>query len=121
MEKAMANSVIALPVSVEQVAVAIRQMKLADRKRLMELVPELRQETTEVLPRTLEQARASVESLRVEVQQALAGTSLSPDEPFLDNLTIGQYLDLPDDKRAQLWDEWAVAALDEIDEREVTA
>src|SRR5574341_1582216 len=99
----MANSVIALPVSVEQVAVAIRQMKLTDRKRLMELVPELRQETTEALPRTLEQARASVEQLRVEVQNALAGTSLSPDESFLGNLTLGQYLDLPDDKRAQLY------------------
>ncbi len=117
----MTNSVIALPVSVEQVAVAIRQMKLTDRKRLMELVPELRQETTETLPRTLEQARAAVEQLRAEVQQALAGTSLSPNEPFLGNLALGQYLDLPDDKRAQLWDEWAGVALDEIDEPEVAA
>jgi hypothetical protein len=73
----------------------------------MELVPELRQETTEALPRTLEQARASVELLRAEVQQALPGTNLSPDEPFLENLTLGQYLDLPDDKRAQFWDERA--------------
>jgi hypothetical protein len=117
----MTNSVIALPVSVEQVAVAIRQMKLTDRKRLMELVPELRHETAETLPRTLEQARVAVEQLRAEVQKALAGTSLSPDEPFLENLTLGQYLDLPDEKRAQLWDEWAGVALDEIDEREVTA
>lgn len=30
----MANSVIGLPMSVEQVAVAIRQMRLTDRKRL---------------------------------------------------------------------------------------
>jgi hypothetical protein len=116
----MANSVVALPVSVEQVAAAIRQMKLAERKRLIELVPEFRQELTETLPRSLEQARASVERLRVEVHQALAGINLSPNEPFLGNLTIGQYFDLPDDKRAQLWDEWAGVDLAEADEREVT-
>ncbi len=115
----MANSVIALPVSVEQVALAIRQMKFTDRKWLIELVPELQREMIETLPRTLEQARASVEQLRAEI--ALAGTNLSPNEPFLENLTLGQYLDLPDDRRAQLWDEWAGVDLDEIAEREVTA
>lgn len=115
----MANSVIALPVSVEQVAAAIRQMKLTDRKRLVELVPELRQELT-AMPRTREQALATVERLRVEIRQALAGAKLSPDEPFLGNLTLGEYLDLPDDKRAELWDEWAGIKLDEVEEREAT-
>lgn len=115
----MANSVIALPVSVEQMAVAIRQMEITDRKRLIELVPELKQEVLEASPRTLEQARAAVGQLGVEAQQAIASTNLSLDEPFLENLTLGQYLDMPDDRRARLWDKWAGNALEEIDEREV--
>lgn len=117
----MANSVVALPVSVEQVAAAIRQMKLPERKRLIELVPELRQEMIEILPRTMDEARASVEQVRVDIQQVLAQTSISSDEPFLGNLTVGQYLDLPDDKRAQLWNELAEDDLDEMEEREVKA
>jgi hypothetical protein len=96
-------------------------MKLTERKRLIELVPELRQEMMETSHRTLEQARTSIEHIRAEVQQALAGTNLSRDEPFMGNLTLGQYLDLPDDKRANLWDEWTEGDLDEIEEREVKA
>lgn len=112
----MTNSVIALPVSVEQMAVAIRQMKLTDRKRLIELVPELMQEITPTSPRTLEQAHASVEQLRVEVRQAFAGANPSPDEPFFGGLTVGQYFDLPDNQRAQLWDDWAEVDLDTMEE-----
>jgi len=115
----MTSSVITLPVSVEQMAVAIRKMQFTDRKRLIELVPELRHESMETLPRSLEQARASVEQLRVEVQQALAGANPSPDEPFFGGLTVGQYLDLPDNQRAQLWDDWAEVDLDTMEEREV--
>jgi len=115
----MTGSVITLPVSVEQMAVAIRQMQFTDRKRLIELVPELRHEIAETLPRTLEQARASVEPLRVEVQQAIGDSNFSLDEPFLENLTVGQYFDLPDQKRAQLWDDWAKVDLEAMEERGV--
>lgn len=115
----MTSSVIALPVSVEQMALAIRQMNFTDRKRLIELVPELRREITGILPRTLEQASASVEQLRVEVQQAFASANSSPDEPFFGGLTVGQYLDLPDNQRAQLWDDWAAVDLEAMEERGV--
>ena len=113
----MTSSVIALPVSVEQMALAIRQMNFTDRKRLIELVPELRREITGILPRTLEQASASVEQLRVEVQQAFASANSSPDEPFFGGLTVGQYLNLPDNQRAQLWDDWAEVDLEAMEER----
>ena len=113
----MTSSVIALPVSVEQMALAIRQMNFTDRKRLIELVPELRREITGILPRTLEQASASVEQLRVEVQQAFPSANSSPDEPFFGGLTVGQYLDLPDNQRAQLWDDWAEVDLEAMEER----
>lgn len=71
------------------------------------------------LHRTLEQGRASVEQLRIEVMQALIDANPSPDEPFLSGLTIGQYLDLPDDQRTQLWDAWAEFNLDRMEERGV--
>ena len=54
--------------------------------------------------RTLQEARASVEYTRAAVQAALGSERLPPDTPFVDDLTLGQYLDLPDDRRARLWD-----------------
>ena len=102
----MAGSVLALPVSVEQVAAVIKQMNSADRRRLLDLVPELRQIAQQERSRTVEEAQATVEQVRMEVIQALGDQPLSPDELFLDDLTLEQYLDLPDEERARLWEEW---------------
>ena len=44
---------------------------------------------------------------------------LSPDEPFLGNLTLGQYQSLPDEEKAHLWDEWGDLDLMGLEEREV--
>jgi hypothetical protein len=99
----MTTALPTMPVSIEQLAIAIHQMSLADRNRLLELAPELR-EATPPLPRTLQEARASVEYTRAAVQAASGNERLSPETPFVDNLTLGQYFELPDDRRAQLWD-----------------
>jgi len=40
----MTKSVLALPVTIEQIATAIKQMSPAERQRLFELVPELQPE-----------------------------------------------------------------------------
>jgi predicted RNase H-like HicB family nuclease len=64
----MTASMPTLPVSVEQLAIAIHHMSLADRMRLLELAPELREAATN-LPRTLKEATASVEYTRAAVQQ----------------------------------------------------
>jgi hypothetical protein len=114
----MAKSVFALPVSLEQLAAAIRQMSPTDRQRLLDLVPELREGVTPLPPRSPDEARASVEQIRQEVAQALAGQLLSPDEPFVDDLTLGQYLDLPDEERARLWNAWADIDLNGLEERD---
>jgi len=103
----MSQAVFALPVSIEQLAAAIRQMSPADRQRLFTLVPELRQEATQLPPQNLDEVQAAVEPVRTEVLQALGGQPLSSDEPFLGELTLGQYFDLPDEERAHLWDTWA--------------
>ncbi len=115
--------VFALPVSVEQVAAVIKQMPPADRRRLFELVPELREEIPSAPARTLDEARASVEQLRAEVRQALSfqPPGLTPADLFVGGLTLHDYLDLPDEERARLWEapdgmKWA-----EIEEREVRA
>jgi len=109
---------LALPVSVEQVALTIRQMSPTDRQRLFELAPELR-EAAANLPRTLNEARASVEYARAAALSALGDQRLPPDTPFLNNLTLDQYLSLPDDDRAHLWDEWAPINLDDSEEQDV--
>jgi hypothetical protein len=113
----MTTSMPTMPVSIEQLAIAIRQMSLADRKRLLELAPELR-ETATSQPRTLQEARASVEYTRAAVRAALGNEQLSAETPFAANLSLGQYLDLPDDRRAQLWDTWAGPDLADSEEQD---
>jgi hypothetical protein len=115
----MSTSVFALPISIEQLATVIRHMTPADRLRLLDLVPELRQEATQVSPRTLDETRAAIERVREKVTQALAGQLLAPDEPFVGELTLGQYLNLPDEARARLWEAWAGSDLHQLEERDV--
>lgn len=115
----MSQAVFALPVSVEQLAAAIRQMSSADRQRLLTLVPELHQEATQLPPQTLDEAQTAVERVQAEVLQALGGQLLSTDEPFLGDHTLGQYLDLPDEERARLWQTWADVDLNTLEERDV--
>jgi len=114
----MSRAVWPMPVSVEQIAVVVQRMSPEERRRLLELVPELRQETTQVPSRTPGEIHAAVERVRVEVMQALGGQLLSPAEPFLGDLTLGQYMELPDEDRARLWDEWAEIDLEELEELE---
>src|SRR5438105_14303004 len=90
--KGMARSVLALPSSIEQLAAVIRQMNAADRQRLLAVAPELRQDALQLPPHTPDPAQVAVEHLRAEVLQALQGQRLSPDEPFLEGLTLGAYL-----------------------------
>jgi hypothetical protein len=115
----MSESTFVLPVSVEQVAVVIKQMGPAERRRLLELVPELRQETTQAPSRMPGEIHAAVERVRAEVMQVLSGQLLSPTEPFLGDLTLGQYMELSDEDRARLWDEWAEIDLEELEELDV--
>ncbi len=91
-------------------------MSLADRQRLLELAPELC-EAAVIPSRTLKEARASVEYTQAAVQTTLGGERLSPDTLFFDNVTLGQYIDLPDDRRAQLWDTWASPDLADSSDR----
>lgn len=107
---------ITLPISVEQVAVLVRQMSWSDRERLIDLVPELRQMPPPPSRRQVEAGRNVVERMRGQVGLALGGQLLSLSEPFLGDLTLGQYLELPDDERSQLWDVWAESRPEELEE-----
>lgn len=114
----MAESIFALPVSLGQVAVLIKQMHPADRRQLLQLVPELRQEAMQT-QEMLDDARETVEILRQELLLELGGQPLSTDEPFLGDFTLGEYLSLPEAERAKLWDEWSEIDLEALEELEV--
>jgi hypothetical protein len=60
----------------------------------------------------------AVARLRAKVLAALNNQRLSPDEPFLGGLTLGQYHALSEEEKNKLWDEWAGIDLMEL-EREV--
>jgi len=122
----MSESVFALPVSIEQIAALIKRMSPDDRQRLFWLVPELRQEAMrpvlergERTKRTLDDARKTVKQLQQEVLQTLGEQLLSPDEPFLEGLTLGEYLELPQAEQSKLWDKWGEISLEDIEEVEV--
>lgn len=102
----MQSAIVSMPVTIEQVAVVVRNMSRKDRQRLLELVPELREAPNPLPFAQVAQDETPVEQLRREVLAALDGQSLAPDELFLDDLTVGDYLDLPDAERARLWDTW---------------
>ncbi len=115
----MSGSIFALPVSVEQLAAAIKQMSQTDQKQLLDLVPDLRHIASQPSSRTVDQAQATVARLRAEVLSVLKDRPLSPDEPFIGGWTLGQYHALPDEERTKLWDEWAGTDLMELEEQEV--
>jgi DNA-binding MarR family transcriptional regulator len=83
-----------MPVNVEQIAVVVRQMSPEERRRLVELAPELREAVRPV--RSLAQAQMSAEVLKQELVEGLKGETLSPNEPFLGGVTLEEYLNLPD-------------------------
>lgn len=106
----MQSAIVSMPVTIEQVAVVVRNMSRKDRQRLLELVPELREAPNLLSSAQAAQDETPVEQLRREVLAALDGQLLAPDDLFLDNLTVGDYLDLPDAERAHLWDTWTADA-----------
>ena len=114
----MQANVFTLPVSLEQVAAVIKRMRPQDRQQLLAMVPEL---VTDAIKqkKLLDDAEQAVEQLKQELLVELDGQLLSPDEPFLDGLTLGQYLELSEMERAKLWDEWSEVALEDLEEVEV--
>ncbi len=117
----MIESILALPVSVEQVAVAIKQMSQADQLHLLDLVPRLRQLASQLSSRRAEEAQVTVSQLRKKVLAAVNNHLLLPDEPFFGNLTLRQYHALPDEEKAKLWEQWAETDIMNITEREVSS
>ena len=101
----MQRAIVPMPVTIEQAAV-VRNMSRKERQRLLELVPELRETPNPSLSPQAAKDQALVEQLRRETLAALDGRFLIPDEPFLDAMTLGAYLDLPDAERTRLWDRW---------------
>ena len=120
-EGTMSSTVTALPVTVEQIAFAVRRMSRGDQQQLLDLVPDLRQLAGQPPLRTLREASANVYAFRAEVLAALDGRPLLPDEPFIGGGTLAGYEALSDDQRATLWDDWAQIDMMDLEEIEVNA
>ena len=114
----MQTNIFTLPVSLEQVAALIKRMHPEDRQRLLAMVPELTAEAIKQ-EKLLDEANRTVAELKQELLVELGGEPLSSNEPFLDGLTLGQYLELSEAERAKLWDTWSEVALEDIEEVEV--
>jgi hypothetical protein len=109
----MSSTILPMPVTIEQVAAVLRNMSGDERRRLLELVPDLQEKPQRSSSRRLPKPQTDLAELRQEMLAALGGRLLTPDDPFLDDLTLGDYLSLPDAERARLWDRRATDAADE--------
>ena len=103
----MRHTIVSMPVAIEQIAAVLRNISRAERQRLLDLVPELREELREQPGRTVSQAQESAEATRQMLIHDLGKEFLSNEALFLGDLTLGEYLALPDEERALLWDQWA--------------
>lgn len=115
----MQNAMLALPVSVEQIAAVINQMSDGEQQRLLTLTPQLRQAAVAKPVYTKAQIEASVAAVQAEVLALLNYQPLSGDTPFLGNLTLNEYHALPEAEKARLWDEVAGDDLFDLEEVEV--
>ena len=114
----MQANIFTLPVSLEQVAAVIRRMRPQDRQQLLAMVPELATDAIKQ-KKLLDEAEQTVKQLKQELLTELDGQPLSSDELFLAGVTLGQYLDLSEEERAKLWDDWSDIELEDIEELEV--
>ncbi len=114
------DAIFPLPVSLEQIGSVIRRMSREEQRRLLNLAPDLRKAALQIPHRTESQAREAVSRLQQEIHEELGGELLSPEEPFLGNMTLGEYLALPEEEKHILWESWADTDLMELDEREVS-
>jgi hypothetical protein len=96
-------------------------MSAADRQRLLALVPELQRTAKEEPARTADEARMVIEQVRAEIFQVLGSERPLTEELFLNEMTLAAYLELPDETRARLWDDWAEVDLEELEELDVHA
>ncbi|MBN2390056.1 MAG: toxin-antitoxin system HicB family antitoxin [Anaerolineae bacterium] len=115
------DTIFSLPVSLEQISLAIRRMSREEQRRLLDLAPDLREAALQVSTRTESQAREAMARLQEELRANLGGELLSPEEPFLGNMTLGEYLALPEEEKRTLWEAWEGTDLMELDEREVSS
>lgn len=121
----MTQARLTIPVSVEQIAIAIRQMSLEDQRRLLALAPNLvkiAQELSIQPPVQTQEPKQELDplaELRAQVLAALDNRPLSPDEPFLGGLTIAQYDALTEQEKNELWDHLAGIDLMDMEEIEV--
>jgi hypothetical protein len=115
------DSIFPLPVSLEQISLVIRKMSREEQRRLLDLAPDLREAALQVPNRMESQAREAALRLQEEIRADLYGELLSPEEPFLGNMTLGEYLTLPEEEKYALWEAWEDTDLMELDEREVSS
>lgn len=108
------------PMTLEQVAGAVKELTLSQQRQLLDLVPNLRWVAQKPAVRTLEEARAEVELLKEEIMAELNYQPISGNEQFLGEFTLNEYLALPDSEQARIWDEAAEIDWDDLEEVEVS-
>ena len=107
-----------LPVSLEQVALLIKRMPSEQRQKLIALVPELMIDA-QLHKENLDDVNQIVEDLKVELLEVAGEQALLSDETFLGNFTLEEYLKLTEEERNNLWDQWSMMNINDLEEMKV--
>ena len=104
-------------IPIEHVARIIREMSAAEKAYLVYLVPELREvEPLKPPEPPLRPSEEFLEQVRQEILEALGWVPPSDEDPFIGELTVGEYLALSDEEQEKPWDELYAQASTELDE-----
>ena len=107
-----------LPVSLEQVALLIKRMPPQQRQKLITMVPELMIDTL-MHKESNDNVNQIVQDLKEELLEVVGEQPISSDETFLGGFTLGEYLELSEEERDELWDQWSVTDITELEEIKV--
>lgn len=107
-----------LPVSLEQVALLIKRMHPQQRQKLITMVPELMIDTL-MHKESNDNVNQIVQDLKEELLEVVGEQPVSSDETFLGGFTLREYLELSEEERNNLWDQWSMMNINDLEEIKV--
>ncbi len=114
----MRSNSFTLPISLEQVALLIKRMHPQQRQKLIAMVPELVNDAL-MQKEPNDDVSQIIQELKIELLEVVGEQPLLSKEPFLGDFTLEEYLMLSEGERNELWDQWCMMDIIELEEIKV--
>ena len=111
----MRSNSFTLPISLEQVALLIKRMHPQQRQKLIAMVPELVHDAL-MQKDPNDDVSQIIQELKTELLEVVGEQPLLSKETFLGDFTLEEYLMLSEGERNNLWDQWSMMDITELEE-----